>query len=242
MIRLFLCAAAAAGLLAPATAAAQNTAGIFPGNIVTEGRQLLQYRFVATPGENGADGLFGHRLHYDHAFNERQMGRLLVQANDRGDGLEYTFVKVEFFQELTAENAKVFSSTIRGDWTLNDGAAADQVAVFWGGQWQHSPVLQSRVIVGLGKQYGDRAVDGVLPQTRARVHWKPDGNITYAVEMYSVYGSTEDLGSFKDQRHQLGPVLTFALGQGLSTNLGAMFGLSDATPEEEFRFWLTKKF
>lgn len=92
------------------------------------------------------------------------------------------------------------------------------------------------------KEYGDNKRSGVLINTRAQFNYKFENQLNAGLDMYSGYGSTSDLQGSNDQFHQLGPYISFGIPGKWSMMFGALFGLTDLTPDETLRLFMGKSF
>lgn len=60
--------------------------------------------------------------------------------------------------------------------------------------------------------------------------------------MFNSYGRTPSFGSFQQQKHQIGPAFIGRFTNGLSYNLGMLFGVSEAASDLDLRVFLSKSF
>lgn len=69
-----------------------------------------------------------------------------------------------------------------------------------------------------------------------RYRWKPW--LEPGVEIQSDFGELGHMGSFSEQKHQVGPVIYGRVGQ-IRYDIGYLFGVSDAAPDGEFK-WIVE--
>lgn len=232
---LFLTAVTSAGT----SAFAQNTGGIFPPVVVKEHRSF-QYRTTIDPNTASGETGFAQRLHYQQALDDRFMWRVLGQTRKTEDSdLDFDFVQAELFLDLTEDSAP-FQTGVRFDMRWRDDDRPAQFGLNWTNEWNLNDGWQLRAIALSAVQLGKNSADGVFLQTRGHVAKTIGAGKWIGIEMYNNFGSTEDFGSFKTQGHTAGPFVALPIGNGLSIFAGALFGISQAAADTEFRFWLTK--
>ncbi|MGF1450039.1 MAG: hypothetical protein ACFB20_11550 [Opitutales bacterium] len=93
-----------------------------------------------------------------------------------------------------------------------------------------------------GREFGENSVDGFIIDLRAQVTRRLTNALRLGVEYFGDLNTTDDVGSFDEQEHQLGPLLKFNLGSGWKGQAGPLFGLSDAASDAELRLFLIKEF
>ena len=237
-VRLAKGLAAACALLGLAgTASAQNTGGVFPP-MVTEGASAFEYRVTYRP-QDGPNGV-AQRIHYQAAPNTRVMWRVVGQVAGTTEDQDADFVQGELFWELS-EDTDAWRTGLRFDAVWREGAAPEQFNVNWTNQLPVGDALTGRFILLSSVQAGDRAADGVAFETRANLFGQTDGGVVLGVESYNLHGSTEDLDLFGG-RQQIGPYAVWPVGQGWGLFTGLLVGANDASPDADYRVWLTRNF
>ena len=223
-------------------AMAQNTGGVF-GPVVKGSERNAQYRFGLVPEQDGVDSRYAHRLHGALALDDRRLARLVIQGADRGgpDGAEFEFIQAELFWELSDEEARDWNYGVRIDARLSGDDRPDQLGLHWTNQFLINENFFARAVLLSAVQFGDNAADGVLLSARGSLNYRlPDG-YGLALQSFNSLGSSEDFG-LDDRSQQLGPMLSGPLAQGWSWQAGALFGVSDAAPDSDFRLWIGKDF
>lgn len=216
---------------------AQNLGGVF-GPAVNEGHRSAQYRLSHIPDTDST----GHRAWYQHALNDDFMIRTTIQARKTVDSdVDFDFFEAELFWDL-GEDGDAYRTGFRFDARIRSDDRPGGIGVNWMNQWRLAPDWTTRFILLTSTDVGDNARDGVQLGTRAMASYSGFDAANLALEMYSGYGSTENFRDFGDQTHQLGPSATFRLGSGFGLYTNILFGLTDASPDEELRIWLTKSF
>lgn len=213
----------------------QNTGGVF-GPVVNEGHRSFQYRY-AFDNENN---LFAHRLHYQHAVNDDFRWRILAQRRDSLLGNEeHDFVQGELLWQLP-DLKEGWRHGLRFDFRHTDDGRPD----VFGLNWTHSLLINERwsstFLLLTAAQVGGGRESGVLVQTRADINYRQSETITLALSMFNLYGFADDIPGFSDQFHQIGPTLKLSFKDGWKVRLGYLAGVTDRTPDNTFRFWLTK--
>ena len=231
-------------LLAAFPAAAQTTGGVFgPG--VSAGDRTLEYRAAFAPVDGSDDVRFVHRLHYQHALNESWRLRGVLQGSDVETGRqEFNFFQAELQWQFLEKNERGLVSALRLDGRITEGDdGPDLIGLNWTTDWNIDADWRIRGVLLVGKQIGEGRLGGVNLETRTSLTYRADENLRIGIESFNFYGNTSaGLGSFKDQRHQLGPSASLTLGNRWSLFGGILFGLSNPAPDTDYRLWITKSF
>ena len=223
--------------LGPALVWAQNTAAVF-GPVVNEGHRSLQYR-AAYEHDAGTDA---QRLHYQHSMNDDLMWRILVQRREMPSGRhEHDFIQGELFWQLP-DIRRNWQQGFRFDLRVPDDDRPYLFGFNWTNDLHLSDRLMVRFLVLTGLQFGQNRENGVILQTRGSLNYRPNTNVDLALSMFNVYGVIDDIPESDDQLHQVGPTVTVRMGRGWSLLAGYLAGVTERTPDDTFRFWLTKSF
>lgn len=229
------------GLLA-GEAAAQNTSSVF-GPKVRDGAASADYRFGYVPGENGAPDRYAHRIAGGFSLDERRAVSLVLRGTDRGGpaGFEYDYMQAQFSWEASPEDAAFWSTGFRFDARLANGDRPDQLGANWTNQFELSDRVSARAILLTAVQSGERAADGVLLAARGQVSYDLGGGASVALLSFNSLGSTEDFGT-GGRSQQLGPVVTGRIAGDWTWTFGNLFGLNEATPDNDVRLWIGRSF
>lgn len=225
-------------------AQAQNVAGVFGPN-VSAGDRTFEYRAALAPVDGTGGDNFVHRLHYQHALNDRWRLRGVLQGSDtRADDFEFNFFQGEIQWQFLERTPAGVSSALRLDLRITErDDGADRVGLNWTTQWDINDAWQARGVILLARELGTGQRNGIFLETRAGVSRKIGTNVRLGLESFNIYGNTaQGFGSFDDQNHQFGPVFSGQLDGGWSWLAGALFGLSASAPDEDFRLWISRRF
>lgn len=222
-------------MLTASPAGAQNTAGVPPPGF-PDGHESLQYR-VAYETDTDA---FAHRLHYQQAFDEKKLWRIIVQGrktNDRDN--DFDFAQGEIFWRLTGPTRR-WQHGLRFDLRVRHEGRPATFGLNWSNEFTFADDWRFRTVVLTAIDVGDGARDGVFLQTRNQLNYAlaPRQNIGF--ELYSVYGSSKDIPSLKDQNHQLGPYVVLPLGDKWQLFGSALAGLTDESQDLNLKLWFTR--
>lgn len=235
-------AAILVAMLTTGLASAQNTSSVF-GPKVNEGAASAEYRFGYIPGEGAAPDRYAHRLSGGFSLDARKAVSLVLRGTDRGgpNGFEYDYIQAQLSWEVSPEDAEFWSTGFRFDARLADGDRPDQLGANWTNQFEISDRVSARAILLTTVQLGDRAADGVLLAGRGQVSYDLGGGTSIALLSFNSLGSTEDFGT-GGRSQQLGPVLTGKVAGDWKWTVGNLFGLNEATPDNDFRLWIGRSF
>ena len=214
---------------------ASNVGGVF-GPIVNEGDRTFQYRAAYDPDSEQ----FVQRLHYQHSLNDDVRLRGVIQARKTDDSdVDYDFFQGEVLWQLDNISDQ-WNHALRFDFRIPDEGRSGLVATTWTNKLVWSEHWSTTALVLGSVDVGSDARSGLFLQTRADIVRKLNGKWSVGAELFSNLGSTSDFGSFEEQSHQVGPLLKGKLGNGWSLFTGVLLGISDASQDENLRFWLTK--
>ncbi len=224
------------------SAMAQNTSSVFSPN-VKEGQRSIEYRLGVEP--DNAAGVTGiaQRLHYQQSINGGLRWRVIGAFRKTSESdFDFNYAQAELVWELSGDE-DVHRHGLRFDARFRDGSRPEQVGVNWTTQFNFEDGWRARVLALSNVQLGDRANDGINLSTRAQIARKLDSGPTIGLDMFNVYGRTGgNIGSFNDQSHTIGPFVSLPVSGDISIFTGALFGISDASPDTELRFWVSRKF
>lgn len=235
-------ALASAMLLATSTiATAQNTGGVF-GPVVNEDRRAAEYRIGYRPSEDGLDDALAQRVHYEQAINGDLMWRVVAQAaTNAQDNTDFDYVQGELFWELS-DDQDWWKHGLRFDARLRDGTRPDQIGVNFTNEFAITENLRGRFVALTLKQFGENGADGVLFETRANLMYDTGFGPTIGVETYNTYGEMGDFLKLEDGVHQVGPFANIPIANGWYAMTGVLFGVTDASPDTNYRFWFGRAF
>ena len=228
---------AAAWTLSMTPAFAQNTGGVF-GPVVNEGHKAAQYRITFDPDSDN----WAQRLHYEQSLNGDVMVRGIVQTRETPSSeLDFDFLQGELFWEL-ATNSDAWKTGLRFDARYRNDDRPEIFNINWMNQFQLAPNLSARALLLTNVEVGDQARDGVFLQSRFNLTHRFPSRASVGVEVFNSYGSTDKFRKLREQSHQIGPFATVPLADEWDIFVGALFGVTQATPDTNLRLWVTRVF
>jgi hypothetical protein len=237
-------AALAVWLALQSAALAQSVSGV-SGSDVKAGEDAVEYRFGFSPDNDGREESFAHRFHYLHGFNDGLRGRVIVLTGNRGgEPIKTTSISVEaLYQFLESENTNGWDSAIRLEGTLAtiDGRP-DRIRVGWHNGFELGKNWELRAVLLVGKELGDGRRAGLSLETREEVTVKVHPKLRLGVQAFNNFNTTGHVGSFDEQRHQVGPVFKIKLTDQLKIEASSLFGISDDPTDIDARIFLTYGF
>jgi len=217
-------------------ALAGNTSTVF-GPVVNEGHKSWQGRTGFDPD---SDALV-NRLHYQRAVSDDLQWRFIAQTRKTDDRtLDLDLFEGEVTLQLTEDSAN-WQQGLRFDLLAREATERHSFSVSWMHQVPLSKRWRGRALMQVGREFGGDRRGGVSFQTRASVAYKASDRWSLIIEMYNAYGSTVEGRSYEEQRHQIGPMVSYKFDGGWSVNAGALFGVSRASPDTNYRLFLGKR-
>ncbi len=209
----------------------QNTSSVFSPD-VTRGKNAIEYRAAY---DSDAEA-FSHRLHYQYGFTDAWRGRVILTQFDRpSQNLELRYIRFEGLWQFLEDGEAGWDSALRFELQLTEGDNPPHRArIAWSGKKDLNEKWQIRGNFLTGRQFGNESKKGWLLESRAQITRKLNPNWSLAVDYFGDMNDTDEFGAFKDQEHQLGPLLKFKAG-GASGLFGPLFGVSSSAPDLELR-------
>jgi len=221
---------------------ASNTSGVLgPG--VKEDDRSMQLRLAFSPGdEDGEADNWAYRLHYQHSFNDRVRGRIIMQYRDRGT-FQYEYVRAEMLYNFKKkETDGIWSSGVRFDIRQRRSDNPEQFAINWGNQWDFKNGIRVRGVLVSSWEFGsDLAGSGTAIETSSSIGKKLDNGLTIGIEMFNDLGRLGNFGSFNSQSHQIGPMLGGNVG-GFNYQMRYLAGISNGSRDHNFGLRINKSF
>ncbi|MFT7242810.1 MAG: hypothetical protein ACI82A_000150 [Candidatus Azotimanducaceae bacterium] len=216
-----------------------TTSGV-PGASVREGDRSAEYRTSYRPSEGSRPASFNHRFHYQQSLNDKLRIRGIVQYVDGpSQDVETQWFRVEGFWQYS-KHPNGNAAALRLDLQKSDSSnATDFARLNWIGERKFG-ALNARLNLLVGKEFGDRARNGLSMGSRFEFSLRTESGLKYGLQYLNTLNTTSDFGSFDEQRHEIGPMLEYKTGDwGLFGSYLA--GVSNAAPDAAVRFSLTHK-
>lgn len=196
------------------------------------------------------DGRFRMRQHVDYGFTDWYAVRIVAEQDKRDDeSLDFTGLTIENRFQFFEKRNHGWDGGVRliyifgaspGEPDEVDVRLIANVPVGEDWSFRHNTILEHEI--------GDNAADGVLMELRTQMvrdFQLEEGfvsKVSLGVEMFSDLGELNNVGSFDDQNHQIGPVMKANFGKGAYLQFGYRAGLSDDAPDHLLKLFLGKKF
>lgn len=225
-------------LLSAFPLAAQNTSGVY-GPTVKPGDKTAEYRIGWDPEAER----WAQRFQYQQALtdNLRLRGVVQLRHGDGRDGLEHDTTQFQLLWQVTP-NEQNWQSGVRLDLQLRDQGRPDRLRLHWANQFNLGDGWRARHIMFLVRELGDNRAAGLGIQSRSAIGKKLSDRARIDLHHFGSYGSTEDIVSFSEQTHQLGPQVSYSFDNGWKASARGLFGLNDRTSDAQFRLAVGKSF
>ena len=220
------------------SALAQNTSTVFNPEVSLDDR-AFEVRSTFSTGDDGDGNALATRLHYQAPLSASLRWRLVAQVRKPTDGsFEPDFLRTELLWQVTRDQAP-WASGLRFEAMARNGARPDEIGAQWLNQYRLSDKLRLRAHVYLGRQFGERGLDGLRMTSRAAIKYDL-GVVGAGLEHYASYGSTADLLPVRRQTHDFGPTVSFDLADDIAVNAGLLFGVTEASDRLQVRFTIAR--
>ncbi len=217
----------------------QNTSTVFSPD-VDDGEREFEYRIGYEPdGER-----FAHRAHFQYGLSESWRMRLIfLQRASEDRDLEFRYMRWEGQWQFIEDEDHGWDSALRFEVQIAEGDdLPSRGRIAWSSKWDVSDQWQLRTNLLFGHEVGEDRREGTLLEFRGEAAYKVSSDLTIALDLFSDLNRTNGIGTFEEQEHQLGPLIKYKLGDGWSMYMGYLWGMSDAAPDDAFRFNLIKGF
>jgi len=239
-----LASAAIFALIASPAALAQTTGTVF-GPSVNAGDRAVEYRLGVEWNESGDAPDLAHRFHIQHSFTDALRWRLIASWSDRtGRDLEFDHVQGELLWQIIETTPRGYASALRFEARISGGDdTPHEIGVNWTHQWRLNEDWRLRALVLVDRDVGPDAEDDWIVETRASLSRRLGQDYRITLESFNEFGGVNaGFGAFDDQSHQLGPVLSGSFSPTVDWSAGVLFGLSEASPDQDLVLRLTRPF
>ena len=189
------------------------------------------------------DERFRSRAHMKYGFTDTYAVQIVVYQDKRqGDSYEHDGIKFENRFHLIKKADHGFDFGIRANYTLKDGdKKADSAEL---GLYVLVPydAYEMRVNQLFSHDVGQESESGVGGETRLQVTRAVTDNTRLGIESFHDYGNFRQSSEYSEQSHQIGPVLKGKFLDGYSYEAGYRAGISDGSPDHNFKIFLAKTF
>ena len=247
---LFLIRFGFAGALLAALTAHPAYAQSLTGNVgsadIKDGEQSIEARIGLTD-----DGDAAGRLHYDYALTGWYRLRVIGSvARPDGEELNFNGLTLEnWFQwSEEADDNTGFNGGLRFAYTYSDDGEPDEAEVRliatdkFADVWEWRANLIGEVEIGDGRQEG-MALEARGQLSRAlNVSALAAEEWRLGLDIFSEFGSTENIPRLRDQAHQIGPVVKVSWANGFYAQSGVRFGLTDGSDDAMAKFFIGREF
>ena len=239
-------------LLAAQPAYAGSPIGNAGTAVVNDGEFSLEQRsgFQFDELDPGEDNRLRLRQHVDYGFTDWYAVRIVTEQDRRGDGeFDFTGVTFENRFQLFERRKHGWDGSLRLIYIFGTSPGEpDEVDVRLianapvGENWsfRHNTILEHEI--------GDNAADGVLMELRTQmmrtlpVEFDGLRRMSFGVEMFSDLGELNNVGSFDEQNHQIGPVMKASFKNRAYLQFGYRAGISDDAPDHILKLFVGKRF
>lgn len=227
-------AAFSAACFAASAADAQNISGV-PSPVIPAGERAFEYRAAFGVRDDGSADIFAQRFQYQQTIAPDWRLRVLtVQEKRDGDSLKTTTLAAQVLHYFGQADGWKSGFRVDGDIALVDGRP-HRLRGVWLNEIALAGPVTVRADLFVARQFGDRALDGVIVETREEFDYKLSPEATIGAQMFNNWGTTAGFGPWSGQRHQAGPMIRFGIAKQIRIEASILVGLSEAAPDADFR-------
>ncbi len=170
---------------------------------------------------------------------------MIVQQGRRGgDPLRTQTAALQIFTQFAeSENTGGWDSGLRFDGIVpleNDRPARARAG--WLNSLELGKRWQLRSNIFLSREFGDLAAEGFGVETREEATFKVNETLRVGAQIFNNFNTTAHLGSYNEQRHQIGPIVRWNVTKNVKIDASALFGASRAATDADFRVFATYGF
>ena len=155
--------------------------------------------------------------------------------------MDFNYVQAELLWELSGDNDN-WKRALRFDARLRGDGRPGLIGAQWANEFPVSETWTARISALSSVDIGDDADDGISLQTRGQIYTKIGSGQKLGLELFNAYGSTDNIPDLDDQKHTLGPFVSFPVTDDWSLFTGVQIGLTEASPDTQLRLHITRGF
>lgn len=226
-------------LLSASTANAQSTALVF-GPEVIAGEGTVDFRL----GYDADEDRWIYRNHVQYSFSDSfNLRGLTLHTIDASNSWDFRLFRVEGLWQFLEDEKAGWDSALRFELEVAEGDnLPSRFRLAWSGMYNISKIWQVRGNFLTGYEIGPASAPGALFEVRAQASRKLNNKARLAFDYFGNMNNTEAFGNWESQRHQVGPTLSFVLSRHIQVIGGALFGISQAASDSEYRAIIIRTF
>ena len=237
---------AAFGSLLALPAASQSLTGNVGSAGISKGERSIEARLGLNEAGDAAS-----RLHFDYAPEEWALVRLIAGfSQPDGEDWDVSGLTAEGWLQWSEEASddSGFNGGVRFAYTFaqDDGPDEAEVRLTLTDKFAENWEWRSNVIAEV--EAGDSSEGGVGLELRGQVTRALEisafGSSDWrgGIEVFSELGNSRDLPDFKDQAHQIGPVIKIGWRNGVFLQSALRAGLTDGADDAMFKVFVGREF
>ena len=211
---------------------AQSTALVF-GPEVIAGEGIIDFRIGYEPDEDH----WVYRNHIQYGFSDSfSLRGLTLHTINSSDQWDFRFFRIEGLWQFLEDEKAGWDSALRFELEIAEGDnLPNRVRLAWSGMYDIDQYWQVRGNFFTGYEIGPASDPGALFEIRAQVSRRLTRTTRMTFDYFGNMNNTEAFGNWASQRHQLGSTLSVMLSKNVRVIGGALFGISEAAANSEYR-------
>ena len=199
---------------------------------------------IARAAYDADNELWVYRNHIQYSFSDSFNLRGIVQYRiDSSNRWDFRYVRFEGLWQFLEDEKAGWDSALRFELEIAEGDnLPSRVRLAWSGAYDIDHYWQIRGNFLTGYEIGPASDPGALFEVRAQVSRRLTQTTRMTFDYFGNMNNTEAFGNWESQRHQLGPTLSVGLSKNIRVIGGALFGISQAAADSEYRAVVMRTF
>lgn len=216
----------------------QNTGMVF-GPVITAGETLVDFRIAY----NADQDFWVYRNHLQHSFSDSfNLRGITFHTIDSSNKWNFRLFRVEGLWQFLKRKKAGWDSALRLELQIAKGDdLPNWVRLAWSGMYEINDDWRITGNFLTGREIGTAGDSEALFEIRAQISRKISKTSRLAIDYFGNMNHFEALDDWESHRHQLGPTWGIRLNKTIITT-GALFGLSEAAANVEYRLAIAYSF
>ena len=217
----------------------QNTGMVFGPNVVAE-ETVVDFRI----GYDADEDSWVYRNHLQHSFSDSfNLRGIFLHKINSSNKWDFRLFRVEGLWQFLESREAGWDSALRFDLEIAEGDnLPSRIRLAWSGAYDMNNDWRITSNFLTGDEIGPASDSEELFEVRAQISRRLNKKSRLAIDYFGNMNNVKALGDWESHRHQLGPTLNIHPNKTITITAGALFGLSPAASDMEYRLAATYAF